>query len=460
MNMEQERTNIIQPHSWETIIALEARRPLEELTSSPAPTALHATARAFIISTYQKPTLYSTKHLAECIFTYNRRQEQWQKRQEELREDDEDILDELEEQEASFAVQHNVRLGALNTLQEKINYYTDLLAIVQQAAADSSFLWGQIPTTLTPKKQRECFGKLLKNHHVIFTPAKVVETIKRCIQYYRLQYSLLVAKTAAQNADTLGYSQAVEEELSQCERFASIASFSATQTLSYLDAVTRLPAPEDLEMFLDDLAFSADEENYVDAWYALQEDFFAVTPFPVPQQDEVLIAEVVPQPSAPSPLALPEPKPLTLNPQKKLKLPKIHHKTTLLNVCKFFYGLSQDDAFATVPTTSQGVKALIDKLPTPAFTQLYSRLVKGADMQLAVQYRFAVRLLGDFYNKLQEQECQAQTHKGLSEIAAFGRTDCPVQEDPAKDYRTKPQDPVAYLNNEEENSLSEDEIQA
>ena len=287
-----------------------------------------------------------------------------------------------------------------------------------------------------------------------------METINRCIQYYRLQHSLLVAKTAAQNADTLGYKQAVEEELFQCERFASIASFSATQTLSYLEAVTRLPAPEDLEMFLDDLAFSADEENYVDAWYTLQEEFFEAVPFPVPQQDEVLIGEVVPQPSARAPLALPEPKPLTLNPQKKLKLPKIYSKTKLPNVCKFFYGLSQDDAFATVPTTSQGVKALIDKLPTPAFTQLYSKLVKEPDMQLAVQYKLAVKLLGEFYSKFQEQECQAQTHKGLSEIAAFGRTDFSVQKDPAKDYRTEPQDAVAYLNNEEENSLSEDEIQA
>ncbi len=54
MALQTEKDAIIQPHSWETIIALEARRLLEELTSSPVPTALHATARAFIMSTYQR----------------------------------------------------------------------------------------------------------------------------------------------------------------------------------------------------------------------------------------------------------------------------------------------------------------------------------------------------------------------------------------------------------------------
>lgn len=105
----------------------------------------------------------------------------------------------------------------------------------------------------------------------------------------------------------------------------------------------------------------------------------------------------------------------------------------------------------------------MDKLLTPPFTQLYSSLNKEADIELAVQYRMATKLLGDFFTKFQEKECEAQTRQGLDEIVAFGRTTV-VQEDPARNVREEPQDAVAYLtelpDTTEENLPSQDEILA
>lgn len=123
----------------------------------------------------------------------------------------------------------------------------------------------------------------------------------------------------------------------------------------------------------------------------------------------------------------------------------MHGVAKLSKVCEFLHGLSQDEAFAVVPSTSQGVKKLMDKLLTPPFTQLYSRLLNSNDSDfLALQYKLATKRLGDYYQKFQETECQAQTKQALSEIAAFGRTVSAFHEDPAKDVREPPQDAVEY----------------
>lgn len=461
MTFEEEKNSILQPHSWETIIALELRRPLEELTSTPVPTALHATARAFILNTYQKPTLYSTKHLAECVSTYNHRLERWQARLAKLREEQQDLLDDLEEQEAALSVQTNAQLSTLAFLQQRKDYHAGLLLFAQKSSDDTTYLCGKIPANLAVRSQRESMAKLLSQHGVVYTPQSIVATLRKLVDYYRLQIYLYFATKKAENCAVPGYRDAeISFHMSYAPNCPVLPEGPLREDL-YVLFKRDFPSQDEIISKLVGITFTKQELEELDAWTALQEDFFEVAPFPLPQQDEVLLAEVVAQPSAPASLALPEPKPLTLNPQKKFKLPKIQKRTTLSNVCKFFYSLSQDPAFATVPTTSQGVKALMDKLFTQPFTQLYSSLNKGADIELAVQYNVANKLLGDFFTKFQEKECEAQTRQGLDEIAAFGRTDSLVQEDPAKDYRTEPQDAVAYLNNfqpAEEDWPSQEEI--
>lgn len=141
--------------------------------------------------------------------------------------------------------------------------------------------------------------------------------------------------------------------------------------------------------------------------------------------------------------------------EKLADLPRLTALSTIQEVCGFFHKLTQDENFAFVPGTSEGIKALIDKLPTTPFAQLYSQLVKE-NPQIAPQYKLAVTRLGDFYKELQTKECEQQTSQGLGEIAAFGRTTT-VGNDIVAELRSK-ELPAAvdYINNEEK--IKDDEI--
>ena len=469
MPFEQEKDAILQPHSWETIIALESRRPLEELTSTVAPTALHAIARAFLIHTYHNPTLYSTKHLADCVSTYDHRAERWQNRLAELRAEQEEALDDMEYQQLTSAAQPNYQFSMLNFLHEKIVYYTNLLSFAQKSADETSYLLGLVPVNLSALAAHQALSTLLRKHGVVYTPVSIVETIAKCARFYELLFKVILYDAAIGNVLLENFSEYASASDAQLHFFQKLRAIDcpplpdgSPRENTYASFSKEMCHINVLFAALKDIHFTQQELEELDAWTALQEDFFEVVPFPFPQPKYVLEATPVEPLPAPEPLALPEPKPLTLNPQKKLKLPKIHKRTTLPNVCKFFYGLSQDESFATVPTTSQGVKALMDKLLTPPFTQLYSSLNKEADIALSVQYKMATGLLGDFFTKFQEKECEAQTQQGLDEIAAFGRTTV-AQEDPARDVREAPQDAVAYLTEAEvaeEDLPSQDEILA
>ncbi len=141
--------------------------------------------------------------------------------------------------------------------------------------------------------------------------------------------------------------------------------------------------------------------------------------------------------------------------EKLADLPRLTALSTIQEVCGFFHKLTQDENFAFVPGTSEGIKALIDKLLTSPFAQLYSQLVKE-NPQIVSQYKFAVTRLCDFYKECQTKECEQQTSQGLGEIAAFGRTTT-ASEDIVPELRPK-ELPAAvdYINNEEK--IKDDEI--
>ena len=131
---------------------------------------------------------------------------------------------------------------------------------------------------------------------------------------------------------------------------------------------------------------------------------------------------------------------------KLANLPRLTKLSALPEVCEFFHKLTQDEDFAVVPGTGEGIKKLMDKLPVPPFSELYSRLVKE-NSKVASQYKLATTRLGDSYKEFQTKECEQQGRQGLSEIAAFGRTTT-VNEDIASELRPKElPSAVDYINN-------------
>ena len=173
-----------------------------------------------------------------------------------------------------------------------------------------------------------------------------------------------------------------------------------------------------------------------------------------PQEKESGLAEIDSSKVSSSSSATVSPQANTAD-EKLADLPRLTALSTIQEVCGFFHKLTQDENFAFVPGTSEGIKALIDKLPTTPFAQLYSQLVKE-NPQIAPQYKLAVTRLGDFYKELQTKECEQQTSQGLGEIAAFGRTTT-ANEDIVPELRPK-ELPAAvdYINNEEK--IKDDEI--
>ena len=106
------------------------------------------------------------------------------------------------------------------------------------------------------------------------------------------------------------------------------------------------------------------------------------------------------------------------------------------------------------PHTAQEAAALYKGLLSLTNTAVYRSLSQSDRGQV----KAGLKLLKEQQNQLEEHEAQKLQKEGY-EKASLGLAS-QNYEDPAKDYRTEPQDPVAYLNNEEEDLPSEDEIQA
>ena len=135
------------------------------------------------------------------------------------------------------------------------------------------------------------------------------------------------------------------------------------------------------------------------------------------------------------------------NNTKITDIPRVSELSSIKEVCAFFYSLSKDDAFNTVPSDSKGAKSLIDKLATEQFRNLYTTSVK--DNGLSGQFNIARKCLCNFYWELQQKESEEQRKQAEAKIATGNYTG--NYQDIAAGIRQEPQSAVDYLLNSTQN---------
>ncbi len=87
MTIIRNQEDILQPNSWEYIVAQEAKLSPEEFSSSQPSSIQQQIAHAFIESVRKKPTKYGIAEFSRCLEENNYRQERLQdKLQEEFEE--------------------------------------------------------------------------------------------------------------------------------------------------------------------------------------------------------------------------------------------------------------------------------------------------------------------------------------------------------------------------------------
>lgn len=106
------------------------------------------------------------------------------------------------------------------------------------------------------------------------------------------------------------------------------------------------------------------------------------------------------------------PKPQILN-----DLPEINNFSTMQEVCSFFHILTEDEAFSIIPKTKIEAQELLDKLSTPAISQIY-KCLKGDNIY---KYNFASNRLFDLVKEFEENEVAQEEKRGLAKAGTFGR---------------------------------------
>ena len=404
MTQEQQKQNyILQPKSWETIVALEAQRSPEDFSSSKPSTIMHQVAQNFISNLIKKPTQSGMREFSRCLSVYEDRQKQWQQELDKQREEDEELHDELEETLATKAVKDNNNLASIVYFNEKKSYYQNLLLQAQKMAKANQSILAKLQKDLAPQELRSRFIEKLEQKAVVYTPQKLVNAITRGIEYCELRSKFALACAKEENQNYSFYD--IAEETQETSQFNA-------------DIYQDFMQDYDASFFASELSalnFSKEEENLVAAWANLWEEFPVPQDFPNRQIASSIKTFKVEPVTKPAQTAVASAETFVDSSQRPIPsdLPILTELSPLPTVCKFLHQSSGDIAFAAVPKTSKEVKALFDKLLTPAMSQLYKRL----DGRQKLSYKFARECLAASLKKFESDEAEVEEKQQLRKIA-------------------------------------------
>lgn len=422
MTIIRTQEDILQPNSWEYIVAREAKLSPEEFSSSQPTSIQQQIAHAFIDSVRKKPTKYGIEEFSRCLDVDNTRQERLQdnlqKEFEEVEQEESDRYAEYNRILFSITAKQNTLLSNINSFKAQLEYYNSLLPDAQKYAKATKDIFDKLPKDLPADALRSRFIEKLHKKAVIYTTQKVVDAITRGIKYYGLMIDLYMAEAKEKNEKLL-FGEYLEDY--------EIPNFNPIIYEDFMQS-----CPSDLIAFdLAELNFSKQEAHLVEAWASLGEDFsipsllnkqelpksdiktFKVEPLANAKQAQTTVVSAEPvakTTQTPIPVET-----STDSSQRPIPsdLPILTELSPLSTVCKFLHRYTGDIAFATVPQTSKEVKAFFDKLFTPAISQLYKRL----DARQKLSYKFARECLADSLKKFESAEVEAEEKQELSKIA-------------------------------------------
>ena len=98
-------------------------------------------------------------------------------------------------------------------------------------------------------------------------------------------------------------------------------------------------------------------------------------------------------------------------------LPVLTELSSLQDICKVFHRITKIEDFKIVPTNSQDVMLLLNKLKGENGNKIYRSLPNN----VTHIFKKAIEYLHDHFDLLQEKECEQQTKEGLEDIVRLKR---------------------------------------